>query len=236
VRRSLVPQANLTIREELAVRPLLALLALTTLGFADTDRKDDGFTPLFNGVDLTGWEQYGSSKENWNVEKDMIVCQGRGGGWLGTLRDYADFEVRLEYRLKPGGTSGVYIRAPVEGHISRDGMEIQILDDPHPSYANIDYYQYTGSIYHVVPPKRRAAKPAGQWNAMAVRAHGRQVQVKLNGITVVDADLDQCRKDPAVAKEHPGLARATGKIGLQSHTDRVEFRNIRIKVEASGAR
>jgi hypothetical protein len=64
---------------------------------------------------------------------------------------------------------------------------------------------------------------------MAIRAQGRQVQVKLNGIDILDADLDHCRKDPAVAKEHPGLARATGRIGLQSHTDRVEFRNIRIK-------
>jgi hypothetical protein len=207
-------------------------LLLTSASFAVAARDgqaDEGFTPLFNGVDLTGWKQYQSDKENWSVEKDMIVCQGRGGGWLGTLRDYGDFEVRLEYRLKPAGNSGVYLRAPVKGWISRDGMEIQILDDLHPTYAKIDYYQYTGAIYHVVPPKRRAAKPAGEWNAMAIRAHGRQVQVKLNGITILDADLDQCRKDPAVAKEHPGLARATGKIGLQSHTDRVEFRNIRIK-------
>jgi hypothetical protein len=190
---------------------------------------EEAFTPLFNGVDLSGWKEYDSKQKNWSVEKGMIVCQGRGGGWLGTERDYADFELRLEYRLKPGGNSGVYIRAPSKGWISRQGMEIQILDDLHSNYAKIDYYQYTGSIYHVVPPKRRASKPAGEWNAMTIRAQGRQVQVKLNGVTLVDADLDQCRKDPAVAKEHPGLARATGKIGLQSHTDRVEFRNIRVR-------
>jgi hypothetical protein len=231
LRRSLVPQTKL-MTWEFHVRPSLALLLLTAVCFsaAPTDQPaDDGFSPLFNGVDLSGWKQYQSNKENWSVEKDLLVCQGRGGGWLGTLRDYADFELRLEYRLKPGGNSGVYIRSPSEGYISRDGMEIQILDDSHPSYAKIDYYQYTGSIYHVVPPRRRASKVAGEWNAMAIRAKGRQVQVKLNGIPIVDADLDHCRKDPAVAKEHPGLARSTGKIGLQSHTDRVEFRNIRIK-------
>jgi hypothetical protein len=212
------------------LRLLLAVLVALSFAPVRTDGQSDaGFAPLFNGMDLTGWKQYQSDKENWSVEKGLLVCQGRGGGWLGTLRDYADFELRLEYRLKPGGNSGVYIRAPVNGWISRDGMEIQILDDLHPSYAKIDYYQYTGSIYHVVPPKRRASKPAGEWNAMAIRAKGRQVQVKLNGITIVDADLDQCRKDPAVAKEHPGLARNSGKIGLQSHTDRVEFRNILVK-------
>ena len=53
--------------------------------------------------------------------------------------------------------------------------------------------------------------------------------VVLNGKKIVDADLDRCLKDAAVAKEHTGLKRTTGHIGLQSHTDRVEFRNLRIK-------
>jgi len=191
--------------------------------------KADGFVPLFNGVDLTGWKQYASKKDAWAVENGLLVCQSGGGGWLGTTRDYADFEVRLEYRLKPYGNSGVYIRAPDTGHISREGMEIQILDDHHPKYANLDFYQYTGSIYHVVAPTRRASKKAGEWNVMAIRAEGRRVIVRLNGATIVDADLDRCLKDSAVAQEHTGLARTTGKIGLQSHTDRVEFRNIRVK-------
>src|SRR5207302_10220965 len=103
-----------------------------------------------------------------------IVCSGKGGGWLGTGRDYANFTLRLEYRLTPGGNSGVYLRAPQSGHISRVGMEIQILDDSHPRYAHLDFYQYTGSIYHVVAPTQRAGKPAGQWNAMEIRALGRQ--------------------------------------------------------------
>jgi hypothetical protein len=191
--------------------------------------KADGFVPLFNGTDLAGWKRFASSKNVWSVDEGMLVCQGNGGGWLGTTRDYADFELRLEYRLTPGGNSGVYIRAPTEGHISRVGMEIQILDDFHPKYANIDFYQYTGSIYHVVAPTRRASKKAGQWNAMTIGAKGREVRITLNGKTIVDADLDRARRDPAVDKEHPGLARTTGRIGLQSHTDRVEFRNLRIK-------
>jgi hypothetical protein len=49
------------------------------------------------------------------------------------------------------------------------------------------------------------------------------------GVRVVDADLDRCRRDPAVDREHPGLALTAGRIGLQSHTDRVEFRNLRVK-------
>jgi hypothetical protein len=192
--------------------------------------KSEGFVPLFNGKDLSGWKRYDVKIDVWSVEKEMIVCSGKdGGGWLGTERDYANFELRLEYRLKPGGNSGVYIRAPQKGHISRVGMEIQILDDFHPNYANLDFYQYTGSIYHVVAPTRRAAHKAGKWNTMVIRADGRQVVVILNGAKIVDADLDRCRKDAQVAKEHPGLARKRGRIGLQSHTDRVEFRNLRVK-------
>jgi hypothetical protein len=192
--------------------------------------KADGFAPLFNGKDLKGWKKYDVKNDVWSVEDDKIVCSGKkGGGWLGTERDYADFELRLEYRLKPGGNSGVYIRAPQTGHISRVGMEIQILDDNHPKYARLDFYQYTGSIYHVVAPTQRAGKKAGEWNSMTIRAEGRQVVVTLNGKKIVDADLDRCRKDPQVAKEHPGLARTSGRIGLQSHSERVEFRQLRIK-------
>ncbi|MCI0456418.1 MAG: DUF1080 domain-containing protein [Gemmataceae bacterium] len=195
----------------------------------DDREKTDGFVPLFNGKDLTSWKQYAGKPGTWVVEDGLIVCTGRGGGWLGSQRDHANFELRLEYRLKAGGNSGIYIRAPEEGHISRVGMEIQLLDDDHPRYAKLNNYQYTGAIYHVVGPSKRATKAGGEWNALTIRAEGRRVVVAVNGQQVVDADLDQYRKDPAVAKEHPGLARTTGKIGLQSHTDRVEFRRLRIK-------
>ena len=137
---------------------------------------------------------------------------------------------RVEFKLPKGGNNGVAIRYPGKGRASGDGMgEIQILDDDDPKYAKLDYYQYTGSIYHVVPPSRRASKPAGEWNKIEIRAAGRQVTVVLNGKKIVDADLDWYLKDEAIAKEHTGLKRTTGRIGLQDHNDRVEFRNLRIK-------
>lgn len=197
--------------------------------FLDNQEKAEGFVPLFNGKDLEGWKKYDAKKDVWTVEDGLIVCNGAGGGWLGTERDYDNFVLRVEFRLTPGGNSGIYLRAPQTGWISRLGMEIQLLDDNDPKYARLDFYQYTGSIYHVVPPKRRASKPAGQWNAMEIRAEGRQLTIMLNGEKIVDADLDRCLKDPATAKEHTGLSRTTGRIGFQSHNDRVEFRNVRIK-------
>jgi hypothetical protein len=208
------------------------LLASLLLVLAPAQPDKEGFVPLFDGKALDGWKVYGSKADEWTVEDGMIVCKGQGG-WLGTTKEYANFELKLEYRLKPGGNSGVYIRAPEKGQISRVGMEIQILDDFAAQYAKLDFYQYTGSIYHVVPPTQRASKPAGQWNAMTIRAEGRNVVVVLNGKKIVDANLDHYLKDPAVAKEHPGLTRTTGFIGLQSHTDRVEFRNLWLKLLAA---
>ena len=211
------------------VCPALAISWFCAAQTPEDGEKAYGFVALFNGIDLCGWKQYASDKKEWTVEDGLLVCRKGGGGWLGTDRNFADFELRLEYRLRPGGNSGVYLRAPEQGHISRVGMEIQIIDDFHPNYHHLDFYQYTGSIYHVVAPTRRTSKPAGQWNSLTIRARGRQVTVTLNGSKIVDADLERCRLDPEVAKEHPGLTRSTGRIGLQSHTDRVEFRNIRIK-------
>jgi hypothetical protein len=191
--------------------------------------KDKGFVPLFNGKDLTGWKEMAGNPHNWVVEDGMLVCAGKGGGWLGTTKSYANFVLRLEYRLLPHGNSGVYLRAPEKGWISRAGMEIQILDDAHPKYASLKPYQFTGSLYHVVPAKRGASRPAGQWNQMEIRAQGQHIEVKLNGKTITKADLKQALKDPAVAREHTGLKRASGQLGLQSHSERVEFRKIRIK-------
>jgi hypothetical protein len=209
------------------VLPVALVLLVPQVG--PSQKVDKGFVQLFNGKDLAGWKQFAGKQGVWMVEDSIIVCKGDGGGWLGTEKEYGNFELKLEYRLQPGGNSGVYIRAPKSGHISRDGMEIQILDDLHPKYSKLDFYQYTGSIYHVVAPNKRATKPAGQWNAMTIRADGSDIKVWLNGHKIVDTDLERWRADLAIAKEHPGLARKTGHVGLQSHTDRVEFRDLQIK-------
>jgi 3-keto-disaccharide hydrolase len=71
-------------------------------------------------------------------------------------------------------------------------------------------------------------KPVGEWNSEEITARGRQVTVKLNGNTIVDANLDQV-KDDAALKKHPGLARKSGHLGFLGHGARVEFRNIRVK-------
>ncbi len=210
-----------------------ALLALAPARPADDFPKEtglyDGFTSLFNGKDLTGWKASGKM-EDWAVDGTTLYTKGGGGGWLMTDKEYGDFEVYVDFKmpLSGGGNSGVAIRAPFEGDAAYKGMEIQLLDDVwHREHLkDLKPVQLTGSIYGVVPPSHEALKPVGEWNTIHITAKGRQVTVELNGIKTVDANLDD-HKD--AFKVHPGLTRDKGHIGLQSHSNRVEFRNIYVK-------
>ena len=124
------------------------------------------------------------------------------------------------------------IRAPNEGDAAYKGMEIQILDHDAPVYrGKLKPAQYHGSIYDVVAAKTGFLKKTGEWNYEEILAEGRHIKVTLNGTVIVDANLDEVidAADPAVLKKHPGLARATGHIGLLRHHSRVEFRNMRVK-------
>jgi hypothetical protein len=204
----------------------LALLAAAALG-TDAPPADDGRVSLFDGKTLKGWKRLGGKAEAWSVEDGKLVSLGEGGGWLGTERTYADFVLSFQFRLSPESNSGIYLRAPADtSHISRTGMEIQLLDETHPRYAGIKPWQLTGAIYHVAPPKPGHLKPTGQWNAMEIRAEGPHVEIRLNGTLVVDDRLDS---HPELAAEHTGLRRSEGLIGVQSHNGRVEFRDLRIK-------
>jgi hypothetical protein len=206
---------------------LLACAFLLAANFAAA-QPAPGFTPLFNGKDLTGWKLVGGVGPGYLVEAGRIVCPPDGGGNLFTEKEYANFVLRLEFKLSPGGNNGVGLRAPYEGDAAYQGMEIQVLDDPAEVYKDIKPGQHSGSIYDVFPARQGALKPTGEWNAYEITAEGRHVSIRLNGTMVVDANLDTVKEAPVLAR-HPGLARKTGHIGFLGHRSHVEFRNIQIK-------
>jgi hypothetical protein len=191
-------------------------------------QPEPGFTSLFDGKTLNGWKLVRGRGRGYVVEEGVLVCPRDGGGNLFTEAEYADFVLRLEWRLWAGGNNGIGIRAPLEGDAAFVGMEIQVLDDNGPMYANLEPGQYTGSVYQVAPARRGFVKPNGEWNAYEIVADKRQIKVTLNGEVINDADLSQVT-DPAVLAKHPGINRTTGHIGLLGHGTRVEFRNIRVK-------
>lgn len=181
---------------------------------------------LFNGEDLDGWKAVSGPMSAWKVEDGLLYCSGGGGGWLSTEDEYANFEIELEFRVPPGGNSGVFLRAPHQGNPAFAGMEIQILDDEGRAYTKLKPYQYCGSLYDLEPPKTRASKPAGEWQKMHIVCNGRNVKVSLNDTPIIDADLDKYKdKLPT----HPGLNRTTGYVGLQNHGTRLDFRNVRLR-------
>jgi hypothetical protein len=106
-------------------------------------------------------------------------------------------------------------------------MEIQILDDKHPSYKGIKPGQFTGSIYDVVPSSSQPTKPVGDWNTYVIVCKGKKVSVTLNGTKIVDADLGD--HEEKHGKRHPGILRTKGHVGFQEHGGKVEFRNVFIK-------
>jgi 3-keto-disaccharide hydrolase len=206
---------------------LLAVSALAALGSLGA-AQEKGFTSLYNGKDLTGWHVKDGKTSSWKADGELIACVEPGGGWLTSDREYADFELHVEYRIPPGGNSGVGLRYPDQGDPAHVGMEIQILDDDSPQYKNLNPAQYTGSIYYQSPPAAKAAKPAGEWNRYEIRCQGPMITIRLNGVLIQNVDVRKFTKGEG---GHLALAERPrkGHVGLQSHGDRVDFRKLEIR-------
>ncbi len=194
--------------------------------FVAADEED--FVSLFNGRNLDGWIARRTERKGHVVEDGLLVCPADAGGYLFTEKEYADFSFRFEFCLSKAANHGIAIRCPLlDQKPAYQGMEIQILD-------NVGYpkelrpTQYHGSIYDVVPAKRGALKPVGEWNAQEIICRGSRVTIIVNDMVIVDYDLSQIT-DPELLKTHPGLRRTKGHIGLLGHNSRVEFRRLRVK-------
>lgn len=201
--------------------------------------EDDGFEPLFKGKkELACWQ---GNKKGYIVKDGMIVVEPKlGGGNLYTAKEYGDFIMRFEFKLTPGANNGLGIRTPLKGDAAYVGMELQILDNTSPKFHNrLRDYQYHGSIYGVVAAKRGYLKAGtawdsddwacGGWNYQEVIAKGKKITVKLNGETIVDADISEENIAKDVFAKHPGLKNEKGYIAFCGHGDKLAFRSLRIK-------
>jgi hypothetical protein len=138
--------------------------------------------------------------------------------------------LRFEFQLTPAANNGLGIRTPMQGDAAYQGMELQILDNENPVYANLAKYQYHGSVYGIIPAKRGFLKPVGEWNVQEVVANGDNIKVTLNGEVILDGNIREAVKNGTPDKqEHPGLFNPKGHIGFLGHGSLVKFRNIRVK-------
>ena len=221
---------------------------------------DEGFKSIYNGKDLSGWCWSGDETAYYvDAEGNLTLDPKRkGAGQLLTDRDYENFILRFEFCMPTNGNNGLGIRCPLGKDAAYWGMcELQLLDDGGSEYYDsaakkdkLQPYQYTGSIYGIVPSLRdnfdkqiwgkqknftgggSYLRKPGMWNFEEVRVIGSRIQVILNGYMITDADIKDIKGDGTDTpdhKAHPGLHNKTGKLGWLGHGAAVKWRNIRIK-------
>jgi len=183
---------------------LAALLSITYTATA-FGQRGDGWTVLFDGKSLKGWNTIGDA--NWRVA-DGLLQADKGTGFLVTPDSYGDFQITLDFWVSDDANSGVFLRCSDPKAIDQmNAYEVNIFDKrPDQSYR-------TGGIVDVAKPAT-VIQTGGKWNSYDITARGSQLTVVLNGSKVVDV------KD---AKH------AAGPLALQYGAGTVKFRNVRIR-------
>ena len=218
---------------------LSALLTLTValVAASETRAADNtppkGFKALFNGKDLSGWKGLvGNPKTRakmsddelaeaqkkadevmragWTVEDGALVFSGKGKS-LCTDKDYGDFEMFVDWKIKANGDSGIYLRG---------SPQVQIWDPGHWKIGSGGLYN---NKKNPSKPTKIADNPIGEWNTFYIRMIGDKVTLKLNGELVVDdVTLENYwERDKPI---YP-----TGQIELQNHGNTLWFKNVYLR-------
>lgn len=198
------------------------LLAIATISSACAGE----FVDLFNGKDFSNWGAAGKAEQAGYKVKDGTITSTRKCRVLKTEKQYSNYVLHFEFKLTPGANNGLGIHYPGQGDAAYTGMEIQILDNTHPKYANLKDFQFHGGLYTLVAAKKGHLKPVGEWNKEVVTIDGANVKVELNGTVIMEANLDDINK---TKPKHQGAKRREGHIAFCGHGDIVSFKNIKIK-------
>ena len=171
--------------------------------------------PLFDGVDLKGWEPIGDpSQSHWKVEDKMLVNETHGAN-LKTTRKFTDFKVHFEVNCPDHANSGFYLRGRYETQ-----LEYEPLTSNPPE-------RRIGSIYGRIAPKGDLPRTPGQWETFDITLVGRTVTIVRDGVTTIDHQIiDGITGGALDANEgEPGPFYIQG-----DHTGGLKFRNITVSV------
>ncbi|MFN3998227.1 DUF1080 domain-containing protein [Algoriphagus sp.] len=154
------------------------MLIMAQTSFAQKAKK------LFNGKNLKGWVIYGTEK--WYVEEGLLVSESgpdKGYGYLGTKKDFEDFEIDLEFKQEANGNSGVFIRSTVDG-TKVSGWQVEVAP---PGSDTGGIYESYGRGWLIKPePEKDKALKFGEWNKMKIVVKGDNVTSYLNGVEMVN--------------------------------------------------
>lgn len=217
-----------------------------TMNTLSAEEESEGWRLLFDGETTTGWRSYRGQgfPDGWQVLDGKLVRVTAGAGDIVTVDAFRNFDLRLQWKVSPGGNAGIFYRATETADlIWHAAPEMQVLDDErHPDGRS--ELTSAGALYAMYPTQRGVVRPAGEWNEARVVLDGNHGQHWLNGVKLFDFEIGstdwetRLRASKFAPLQGFGLA-PEGHIGLQDHEaaegyqgpdDRVEFRNIRIRV------
>lgn len=217
-------------------RAATATPTTTPSAAASTTPAGNSWVSLFDGQTITGWHNYktpGEPVKGWSAINGELVRTGEGGD-LTTDKQYANFELELQWKVEPGGNSGIIYRIDPSSEVSyTSGPEMQVLDDTRHADGK-NPLTSAGANYALYAPPAGLPRAVGQWNDVRLVVNGNHVEHWLNGTKAVEYELGsadwETRRKASKFANAEGYGRATrGYIALQDHGDRVYFRNIRIR-------
>ena len=224
------------------MKALLPLLLLTLPLAADHHKaieltaaeKKAGWTLLFDGKTMEHFRNYKKEgiKDAWVVKDGAFTLLKKGGGDIITKKQYGAFEFTADYKITPGGNSGLmYHVQESESTPWRTGPEIQILDNPKGKDP-----QKAGWLYQLYRPAEGvdATKPAGKWNTIRILITPEKCVHWMNGTKYVEyvKGSEDWDKKVAASKfsKFKDFGKATkGHICLQDHGNEVSYRNVKIR-------
>lgn len=202
--------------------------------------RAQGWKLLFDGETTEGWRKYKGKRvpDSWQVMHGALVLDPKSGkeqGDLVTVDTYASFELAIEWKISPGGNSGIMYRVrEIEPEPWMTGPEYQLLDNARHADGR-HRLTSAASCYALYAPSRDVTRPVGEWNQTRIVVDGNHVEHWLNGLQVVAYELGSAdwnrRVRASKFRDMPHFGKEPrGHIDLQDHGDRVAFRNIKIRV------
>ena len=174
---------------------------------------------LFNGIDLKGWEAYGTEK--WYVEDGLLICESgpdKQYGYLATREYYDDFDLTVEFKQEADGNSGVFFRSFIPSGVRVNGWQCEVAPK---GFHTGGIYESYGRGWLIRPtPEKEAVLKDGEWNTMRIVAQGDHINTWLNGVEMIHI-------------HDAKIGAGKGRICLQIHDGggiRVLWRNLKLKL------
>lgn len=205
------------------------------------EEKAGGWQLLFNGTDLSGWHNFRGNgiRAGWQVKDGTLACvDPHNAGDIINTNKFGAFELQIDYKISPGGNSGImYHVTDEEGAAWATGPEFQLEDNKaaaDPVRCGWLYGLYEPPIDPATGKTLDATKPAGEWNHIRLVISPQKCEHYINGVKyfeyVIGSDDFKARVAKSKFGSMPHFAKAdSGYLALQGDHGQVAFRNIKIK-------